>query len=50
MTKCTGLLGWIFGHKYIFIQIYKMDEVTCDEEFYAGGKIRCKRCGAKCDE
>jgi len=65
MTKCIGIMGWLFGHKFIPWREYQTRLSTFSEkDIYPldpkYGEIllphslkyyyKCKRCGAKCDE
>jgi hypothetical protein len=53
MTKCTGLMGWIFGHKFKDYVTFKgkvEDILSPIPERTTKFMIRCKRCGAKCDD
>lgn len=62
MTKCIGLIGKIFGHKYEkfltssasqnikFEFIYQIDGAQCADALKDKYIVICKRCGAKCDE
>lgn len=61
--KCCGFIGWLFGHKWeefttadtkfdvkVYVEINggKLQEMSARN--FHGFYLRCKRCGAKCDE
>lgn len=63
MSKCIGIMGWLYGHEFESYPLYvfpKFEKVEMKTDFKGTASqwnetmknkygIRCKRCGAKKD-